>query len=67
MPWVGQNSREDGLMNLKTSSSLLTAEISKRKNKKEDYDIIALSFGVNVYLNILSNIKQPTYLKRTVL
>ena len=67
LPWIGQNSGGNGLMNLKTGTTLLTTEIYEREMKKEDYDIIAFSWGANVYLNTLSNIKQPAYLKRTVL
>jgi hypothetical protein len=64
LPWIGQNSGSKGFMNLKTGTSLLTKEISEIEKKKEHYDIIAFSWGANVYLNTLSNIKQPIYLKK---
>jgi hypothetical protein len=64
---VGQKSGSKGLMNLVTASELLTKKIIDLEKKKKEYDIIAFSWGANVYLYTLSCISEPKYLKRTVL
>ncbi len=65
--WVGQKSGKKGIMNLESASSQLKSIIAELEKGDIPYDIIAFSWGANVYLNTLSKISEPRNLKRTVL
>ena len=65
--WIGQNSGQNGIMNLDTASNYLKIKMIDLENGGTPYDIFAFSWGANVCLKTLFDIEEPNYLQRTVL
>ena len=65
--WIGQDSAGGGAMDLTSASLRLAKLIGALESEEFSYDVIAFSWGASVYLNTLSQIEAPRYLRNTVL
>ncbi len=65
--WIGQDSAGGGTMDLTTASSQLAKLMRELESEGSSYDVVAFSWGCNVYLNTLSQTEAPEHLRNTVL
>ena len=65
--WRGQESAGGGAMDLASASSQLAELIRGLELEGLSYDVFAFSWGASVYLNTLTQIAAPEYLRNTVL